>query len=552
VKPSIQIGEWAVDPQSNQLFRGSEIVRVEPKVMGVLMLLAGNAGRVVTRDEIFAALWPRTVVGDEALTQSVIKLRRALRDNPRAPAYIETISKRGYRLIAPVTSGEAADAPHAANHLAPAAGSRSPARTIPRAAAWMASLIVALLAVGAYVVTWLSDGIESADASASSIAAGAWITVSIEPFESFDSAGDHAHLARGISDDLATDLSRVPGLRVIRSGIATSRSATAQYSVSGSAQRDGGTMRINVFLLDAASREQLWAGRFERPYGDLFSLQDEITRKVLDVLPAKVSEAERSRIAKRYTHSLLAYDAFQRGQALFLARTSMDNEEARAFYREAIALDPKFARAYASLAMTYAMDYRLGGPGESSRALDRAFELAETARLIDPDVPQVYWALGFVHAQSRRHEQSIQALMHAIELDPSFADGYALLGGIRTYIGQPRETIPLLRAAMRLNPNGGYLYFLLLGRAYLFENDLDQALINLRAAAQRNPADIETRVFLAATLAAAGDLADARWEADEIQSLQPTFSAREWLETYPMTSKRQQERLLDLLHKVQL
>jgi tetratricopeptide (TPR) repeat protein len=215
-------------------------------------------------------------------------------------------------------------------------------------------------------------------------------------------------------------------------------------------------------------------------------------------------------------------------------------------------LDPKFARAYAGLAMTYAMDDRLRESTDRSPALDRATELAETARLIDPDIPETYWALGFVQAQSRHHEQALESLQKAIALDRSFADAYALLGGILTYQGQPAKSIPLLRTAMRLNPDGGSLYFLLLGRAYLFVGDTEQALINLRAALMRNPADVETRVYLAAALAAAGERQAAKWEGDEIRSLEPGFSMRRWLETYPMTSTQQRQRLLTLLAEVNL
>jgi adenylate cyclase len=214
---------------------------------------------------------------------------------------------------------------------------------------------------------------------------------------------------------------------------------------------------------------------------------------------------------------------------LFLVRGNDENKEARALYRKAIELDPKFARAYAGLAMTHAMEYRLRESPGPQAALDRAFELAETAMLIDPDISEVYWTLGFVHAQSRRHEQAIESLQKTIVLDRSFADAYALLGGIYTYTGFPAKSIPSLRPAMRLNPDGGYLYFLLLGRAYLFENDIEQALINLRAALMRNPVDVETRVHLAAALVASGDPAAPKWESDEIGSLQPGFATHQWL-----------------------
>jgi tetratricopeptide (TPR) repeat protein len=197
------------------------------------------------------------------------------------------------------------------------------------------------------------------------------------------------------------------------------------------------------------------------------------------------------------------------------------------------------------------MDHRLRG-GPRAPALDRALELAESARLIDPEIAEVHWALGFVHAQSRRHDEAIASLQRAIQLNPSFADAYALIGGIHTYRGEPAKSIPLLRTAMRLHPDGGHLYFLLLGRAYLFDNDLEQALINLRAALARNPTDVESHLYLAAALVATGDESAARWEADEIRTLEPQFSLSSWLESYPLSSAPHREKLRALVARAGL
>jgi DNA-binding winged helix-turn-helix (wHTH) protein/TolB-like protein/Flp pilus assembly protein TadD len=552
----LRIGAWSADPETNALSRDRESVRIEPKSMDVLMLLAGRAGRVVSREELFAAVWPDVVVGDEALTQTIIKLRKALGDNSRSPSYIETISKRGYRLIAPVRKDDAVERTPAA---AMSASSQPPSRarrSLPRVVLAAGVVLIVVVAGGAYHLasippaTTVADAVETDDSRPSN-----WIGVTIVPFESLDADRDQDYLARGISNALVTDLSSLSGLRVIRQPDAAATGPSpqaARYRISGSVQRESGLLRINIHLVDTQTREELWSKRFDQPFTDLFTTQDEITGRLVELLPAKVSAAERQRLARRYTRSLDAYDYFLRGQALFLARSGAENDEARRMYRKALELDPKFARAYAGLAMTFAMDSRLRKSVDATQALDRAFEFAETARQIDPDVPEVYWALGFVHAQGRRHEQAIASLQTAIELDRSFADAYALLGGIHTYTGRPAQSIPVLRTAMRLNPDAGYLYFLLLGRAYLFENDVEQALINLRAAATRNPADVETRVYLAAALAAAGDPAAAKWEGHEIRALEPQFTMRDWLATYPMTSVRQVERLATLLAEAEL
>jgi DNA-binding winged helix-turn-helix (wHTH) protein/TolB-like protein/Tfp pilus assembly protein PilF len=556
----LEIGEWWADPATNELGRTGETLRLEPKAMEVLMVLAGRPGGVVSRDELLSLVWPGVVVGDEALTQSIIKLRRALGDNPRSPAYIETISKRGYRLIAPVGSAAAAAvAPADEQDISPPQASARPGGR-PRRLALVAGVTLAIAAAGAFVYSSLRDPARVAATDLD--APTAWdapntalVTVTVLPFEWLGATDEHAYLARGISSDLMTDLSRISGLRVINASSAkpgTPAARNARYLVSGSVQREAETLRVNVHLIDAQTTEQLWSERFERPFRDLFSVQDEIIHRLVEKLPGKVSDAERHRLAKRYTRSLDAYEYFLRGQALFLVRQTEDNEQARAYFRKALELDAKFARAYAGLAMTHAMDYRLRPSGESSPALRRAFELAETARLIDPDIPEIHWALGFVHVQSRRHEKAIEALRKALELDPSYADAYALMGGIYTYTGQPAKTIPLLRTAMRLNPDGAYLYFQILGRAYLFENDIEQALINLREAAARNPVDLETHVYLAAAMVAAGDRVGAEWEAEEIRALDAGFSMRKWLETYPMTSAGLKDRLSGLLAKAGL
>jgi tetratricopeptide (TPR) repeat protein len=330
-------------------------------------------------------------------------------------------------------------------------------------------------------------------------------------------------------------------------GQAPSGARAFAYVVSGSVQRVQERLRLQVHLTEAGTGRLLWSERFDRPLADFFAIQEELGPKVLDVLPAKVSEAEMRRVARRDTHNLEAYEYFQRGQSALLVRQRTDNERARELFGRAIALDATFARAYAGLALAYAADFRNQWADDGATALDRAYTLASTAYQINPDIAETYWVLAFVHMERRQHGEALNYLRAAVALYPAFADGYALMGGVNTYIGRPADTLPLLRTAMRLDPQGGYLYFLLLGRAYMFLGDLEQARVNLQHALSRNPGNLEAHVYMAATHVAAGDNAAAAWEAEEIRALRPGFSIRSWLQTYPMTDIAQQDRLMRAL-----
>jgi DNA-binding winged helix-turn-helix (wHTH) protein/TolB-like protein/Flp pilus assembly protein TadD len=559
---ALRIGDWLADPATNELRRDGETIRLEPKAMEVLVFLADRAGQVVSREALLTALWAGMVVGDDALTQAVIKLRRSLQDEARAPQYIETIAKRGYRLIAPVKRGAAQEP--VVSEAPPAPVPAAVGRTYRLPAARMAVLLAVLLAGATWI--YLSQRTESVDPASypGEEFLQRWAalpTITVTPFETIAGHEAETYLARGIAADLTTDLSRLSGLRVIASTSPAPPGKPGRdgvpkdgprYLLSGAVQRADGSLRINVRLVDAESGRQLWADRYDRPFKDLLAIQEEIIDHLLRILPVQVSEAERLRLAQRYTRNLVAYDYFLRGRAAFLVRQGEENAVAREMYRKAIELDPGFARAYSGLALTHADDYRNHWTTDGKRSLETASQLAETALQIDPSLADVHSVLGYVRAVQHEFQHALELHERAVRMDPSYADGYAYIGATYTHMGQPAKTIPFMRTAMRLTPGGNFLYFMVLGRAYFFTGDLDQASINLREALARNAGDLETRVFMAATFVAAGDLRAAEWEAEEIRALRPGFTARHWLETGLIADERQKRRVSDLLAKVGL
>jgi DNA-binding winged helix-turn-helix (wHTH) protein/TolB-like protein/Tfp pilus assembly protein PilF len=546
VPENFTVGQCRVYPSENLVRCVGELIQLEPKVMALLVHLAQNAGSTLSRQQLFDAVWPGVVVGDDTLTQTVTKLRKAFRDDAKNPRYIQTVPKRGYRLCAAATFST--DRPPT-----PRVSGIFRSRNLV-----MAALI---LLVSAVTLSIMADRGEMELPDTPLLvqtATGGLPTLTVEPFRLLGEDDSHAYLAQGLSYDLITDLSKLSGLLVIGSrsimGQKTDQVAMhpVRYRVQGEVQRIDNELRVHVHLFDAQSGWQLWSERFLQPVDNLFQIQETVSRQIVSTLAIKVDEEEQRRLAHRYSNSVHAYERFLRAQSLLLVRLGPENEEARRLFRQAIEMDPSFGRAYGGLALSYAADFRNQWTSDGATVLQRAQAMARTALEIDPEIPEVYWVLAYVSTQKRHHEKAIGLLRKAVSLDQSFADAYALMGGIKTYVGRPDETLPLMRTAIRLNPDAGYLYFLLLGRAYFFLGDWEQSLINIGEALQRNPTNLEARIYLAAIREASGDHEEAAWERDEILALQPDFAIGAWLQTYPMTDRQQHAQLLAILQKLGL
>ncbi|MCX8113591.1 MAG: winged helix-turn-helix domain-containing protein [Burkholderiaceae bacterium] len=557
--PALRIGPWRVDRLLNQISQDAETIRLEPRAIELLVYLAERPGQVVSREELFAAVWPGVVVTDDALTHAVIKLRKALGDTARQPVFIETISKRGYRLIAPVASVAEPQSDLDAATAVPAPPLKQ-AWTVRRASG-IVGLTVALAATGVVLVNVgrgtdgpATDVVPALQRDVLQLANRP--TILVRPFEIVGGDPLQRALAAGLTADLGTDLAKISGLTVLASaGAVSERDArstafAARYVVSGSVQRDADRLRINVRLTDDMVGEQLWSERFDRAYGDLFAVQDDVVTRILAALPVKIGEAERARVARRYTRSLEAYELFHRGLLASGARGREQNETARALYWRAIGIDPAFARAYAGVAMTHLQEYRQHWAVDGRAALGKALEMAEAARRIDPESAEVLWVLAFVRMNRHEHAEGFRLLQDAVKLNPSYADAYFLMGWIQTERGRPAEGLALMRSALRLMPNPGYLHYYGLGLTYFFLGEFEQARTNLQEALLRNPSHAEVHAYMAAALLGAGQRGEAAWHAEEIRALRPGFGARTWLETQSIADSGQRRRLRDSLEQL--
>ncbi len=531
-----QVGGCRVDPAANRVSCDARRVHLEPRSMEVLVHLIENAGQVVSRDRLQTAIWGDVTVGDESLTNAIIKIRKALGDDARNPRYIETIPKRGYRLIASVTPA----VPHSPQPAAATAvqdGRRGMWRLAALGAVLVALVVAAVLVAPRLGAPGAGTG---ADRGTQTPAAGS-IRVAVTPFLNLGGERARDYLVRGIEETVINRLSGQPGVTVLHRP--DGANPTADFLLEGAVLAARDRLRVTLRLLDAGTGAVLANEKLEQPIGDLLAMERAIEARIVQALALDIEQADLARRASGYTDSTEAFDLFLQAQAALLTRSRQGNRRAQALYRRAIAQDPRFARAYGGLALSLAADYRNGWADDPQAALDQALSMAQTALEIAPDLPEQLWVIGYVRTQQRNFAAARQALARALALRPDYADAHALLGGIATYDGAPERSVALLRRAIRLRPQAGYLYYLLLGRAYYYLGDCQQAEINLVEALSRNADNIEAHLYHAACLHRQGQGDDADWELQEVYALDPGFALQGFFDAYPLANRAQRERL---------
>jgi adenylate cyclase len=580
-----RVGDWLVEPAVGCVTRDGRSVKLEPRAMDLLVCLARRPGRVLSREELEEAVWAGTVVGYDALTSAIIKLRKAFGDDSRHPWLIETVSKKGYRLIAPVADADAdvvaapAPVPEAdvatlpaplpkadadlsktlvteAGAAFPATMPQSPGRKRRRQA--MAALAAVLL--GGLVVAWLVVDRAPPGTVAAIVPAPA-ASIAVLPFANLSGDPDFEYFSDGITEDITTDLSKVSSLLVIARNSAfaykdqplsiksVAGALRVRYVVEGSVRRSGDAIRINAKLIDAETGSHLWVERYDRPIQDIFAVQDDVTRNIVTALALTLTDKEKERVARRYTKSVEAYDLFLRGQSFYARSTEEDNAHARRLFLRAIEIDPAFARAHAALALTHTEDFRYGWGADPAKSIKQAGARAQQAVALDDSIPQTLWALGYFHVVNRQNDEGAAAAERAIALDPNSADAHLTLAFARVYQNRSQEAIALVRKAMRLNPHYPSQYPAILGRAYYHLGQYEQAVETLRHAVELNPIRTAPRLYLVLSYVAQGKLEEARWEVGEILVNNPGFSADTVDQTLPVADPLELERMKDDLRR---
>jgi adenylate cyclase len=390
-------------------------------------------------------------------------------------------------------------------------------------------------------------------------------SIAVLPFTNLSGDPQQEYFSDGITGDIITALARSPDLFVIDRASAfaykgkpirveqVSRELGVKYVLEGGVQKAAGQLRVTAQLVDATSGAELWAENYDRPLHDVFSVQDELVRRIVTTMGLQLVLWDRTGLQRlKGTDSLEAYDYDLRGWQYFYTQTREGFPKARKMWEKAIELDPKYAEAYAGVGFTYFFEAVFFQSSGSSQALDQAYQWAQKAIALNDSEPQAYMLLGSLDVTKRRYDQAISEGQRAVTLAPNSSDGYVWLARILNFSGRPTEALVAAEKGVRLNPrHPGYCLIMVAG-AYMCMGRFEEARSTFEQALVIQPNDPAMHMWLAIVDVELGRNDDARAEAAEVLRLSPHYSLATWQQIYQNKDPALPERWLADLRKAGL
>ncbi len=469
-----------VVPLTGEVSGPGGTAKVDPRVMDVLVVMAGQPRQVVLREDLVTRVWGQAVVTDDAVTRCFYELRRHLAQaggDEKFRELIETVPKRGYRLNATVVSGlSEPESPATPEPPVPA----------PRKRAWMAAAGAAavILAVAVGVMLW-----QRADEGPAPGTVGR--SIAVLPFVDMSEAGDQRYFSDGISEEILNRLAQSPGLRVIsRTSSFSFRDESndipeiadkldVSHVLEGSVRRSDERVRITAQLIDASTNAHVWSDTYDRSLGDVFEVQDDIASQVAAALDARLSGARPA------APKPAAYERYLQGRFFYDRRAPGDIDLMAKYLEEAVEIDPGFARGWAELAGAY--------------------------RLLSYEQPE--------SAAEFRAKQG-EAARRAVTLDPGLAPAHLRMAQYLWLSGNQADGDAHFDRAFAIDPHDVLLLSMQAGHA-LWEGDLDAAVAFQREALARDPLSAVQHGNLASYLGGAGRFEESLAERRIAAELSP-------------------------------
>jgi TolB-like protein/Tfp pilus assembly protein PilF len=477
----LSFGPFEADLRSGELRKQGERVRLQAQPFQLLVMLLERPGELVTREEICQKLWSGDtfVDFDRSLGTAVNKIREVLNDSATDPRFVETLPRRGYRFIAPVTA--VAEPPQ---EVLPLPSLKTEAeeedhwKPSPRRVIWAGASVILLLSA---LVAWYV----LRPHPVRSIVVLPLVNLSADPNQQF--------FPYGVTDELITNLAQIGSLRVIshtssmvyagthKSAPQIARELGVDALVEGSVARSGDRVRITVQLIQAASDRHLWAHTYDLQLSDVLTVQGELARAIAAGISHTLTPQEQARLSRpRPTNPEVALLYFKGSYFL----NKLDTDRAKEVFSEAIRLDPNSAESWAGLADTF---HHMAANGGDFDVFAQAKDAAKKALEIDPSQAQALMVLGIISFAEWKPTESEAFFRRSIEARPGYAMAHMLFGVTLAHYGRYEEAIQQAKLASTLDPVS-VLTNSMAWHVYFCARQYDEALRIIRAATEVDPA----------------------------------------------------------------
>jgi TolB-like protein/DNA-binding winged helix-turn-helix (wHTH) protein/Flp pilus assembly protein TadD len=559
-----RFGAFEINVQSGELRKNGMRLRLSGQPFQVLAVLTVRPGELITREELHSKLWTSDtfVDFDHGLNNAVARIREVLEDSSGTPRYIETVPRRGYRFIAPLTDVRptavpasdpeslAAVRPLATPPIAASAKHRSSIRT--RGLFGTATLI-AIVAIGlglyrVYVLPTKQPPIKS---------------IAVLPLANLSGDSSQDYLADGMTEELIGRLAAIRDLGVIsRTSVMQfkntkkavpeiARSLGVDAIVEGSVIRDGNRIRVHAQLIRAATDEHIWSESYDREFEDLLVLESEVAQSIAAEVQVTITGQERERLTRMRSGSAEAYEAYLKGRYYWNKRTGESMLKAAVYFQEAIDKDPGFSAAYSGLA-----DCNSGlawhgfvAPGEG---LPKAYAAAQKAIAIDPMSAEAHASLGLAMSHMWNWHDAQSEFQRALQLNDQYANAHHWYGDSLSIVGNHDAAVKEARQALELDPLNLMIGTWVALRYYL-ARDYDHAITQGRMTVDLDPNFAAAHLVLGESYAQKGMKKESLAELQTAATLSgnsPLYLAQVGVAYAQAGRKSEAGRILADLHKL--
>ena len=466
---SFKLGKWFVEPPLGRITANGETASLRPREMDLLVYLAKSGGDVVSTDDIITNVWAGVAVTNDSLYFSMSQLRKALDDGNGGASLIETLPKRGYRLMAQVEYSEdssevSPDIDTPTSESSSLRGETPAAPAVPgRKQRWVGLRVAAFVLIVIAAVNWFDSESEQANEPAAQAVAS---SIAVMPFVDLTPETDYTYFSDGITEEILNRLTRVQGLRVAartssfsfkfkESDIIEIGSALGVGSVlEGSVRKEGDRVRISAQLIDATTGFQLWSNTYERELSSVFAIQNEISRRIIDALELTLVAALPDSVdAEERTMSPLALDEYLMGLEAHRTYSFESLRRAEDHFETVLQIEPTFSQARVQLADTKFSALYTGASFDET-LVDEAETLVRDALRQDPDSGAAHRVLALVYQYRGDRDASEEELDKALALTPSDSKAIVQLSHLSMGRGDYDQALALLERAVRIDPFG--------------------------------------------------------------------------------------------------